>query len=190
LSELPRTQILLITGPAGVGKSTLCWEMSTLLAEASVPHAAIESDEIDRVHPKPDAAALAQILPGCVDVSAINLRALWSTYRRLGHHRLLMSGVMMHIDFDLRWIAQAIPDAEITIVRLMAGEATLLERLRLRESPAALEAQTARARRQARYMAAKPTDSAIVIATDRRTPAELAGEILGRVRWLGISTEN
>jgi adenylylsulfate kinase-like enzyme len=42
-------QLLLITGPAGVGKSTLGWEMSAQLAAAQVAHAVIETDELDRV---------------------------------------------------------------------------------------------------------------------------------------------
>ena len=35
-------QILLVTGPAGVGKSTVCWEMGAQLAAAGVAHAAVE----------------------------------------------------------------------------------------------------------------------------------------------------
>ena len=46
-------QLLLITGPAGVGKSTLSWEMSAQLAAAQVAHAVIETDELDRVFPRP-----------------------------------------------------------------------------------------------------------------------------------------
>ncbi len=39
-------QILLITGPAGVGKSTLCWEMGAQLAAVRVAHAIVETDEL------------------------------------------------------------------------------------------------------------------------------------------------
>jgi hypothetical protein len=46
-------ELLLITGPAGVGQSTLCWEMSAQLAAADVHHAVIETDELDRVYPRP-----------------------------------------------------------------------------------------------------------------------------------------
>jgi anion-transporting ArsA/GET3 family ATPase len=51
-------QLLLITGPAGVGKSTLSWEMSAQLAAAQVAHAVIETDELDRVFPHPNADEL------------------------------------------------------------------------------------------------------------------------------------
>lgn len=90
-------ELLLITGPAGVGKSTLCWEMSAQLAAAEVAHAVIETDELDRVYPRPTSQDLNRIQPGTIDVSTINLAAIWSTYRALGHTRLVMSGVMMHL---------------------------------------------------------------------------------------------
>jgi hypothetical protein len=109
-------QLLLITGPAGVGKSTLSWEMSAQLAAAQVAHAVIETDELDRVFPRPNADELDRIQPGTTDVSSINLAAIWSTYRALGHTRLIMSGVMMHLDLDKRWILSAIPEAQITVV--------------------------------------------------------------------------
>ena len=102
-------ELLLITGPAGVGKSTLCWEMNARLAAAKVGHAVIETDELDRVFPRPAPEELARIQPGTTDVSSINLAAIWSTYRALGDTRLIVSGVMVHLDFDRRWILAAIP---------------------------------------------------------------------------------
>ena len=38
-------EIVLITGPAGVGKSTLCWEIGAELAAAGNAHAINEADE-------------------------------------------------------------------------------------------------------------------------------------------------
>jgi 2-phosphoglycerate kinase len=98
-------EITLITGPAGVGKSTLCWEMSLQLATVNVAHTVIETDELDRVFPRPSAEDLARIRSGTTDISSLNLAAIWSTYRALGHTRLIMSGVMMHLEFDRRWIS-------------------------------------------------------------------------------------
>ncbi|AZO79550.1 MULTISPECIES: ATP-binding protein [unclassified Bosea (in: a-proteobacteria)] len=180
-------EILLITGPAGIGKSTLCWEMGDVLAEAGIAHAAIESDELDRVFPKPGAEDLAPLAPGARDVSQLNLAALWGTYRALGHTRLIMSGVMLHVGFDKSWILAAIPEARITVVRLRGSEASLLERLDRREAGASREAQVERSLRQAKRMAAQATDGFVVVDTDGRSPTELAREVLDKVGWLGSS---
>jgi predicted kinase len=177
-------QLLLITGPAGVGKSTLSWEMSAQLAAKKVAHAVIESDELDRVFPPPSAAELDRIQPGTTDVSSINLAAIWSTYRALGHSRLIMSGVMMHLDFDRRWILAAIPDARITVVRLLASEHTLLARVAQREIGSGADDQAQRSLRQARRMANEKAEGLIVLPTDGKGPMELATIILEKVAWL------
>lgn len=177
-------EILLITGPAGVGKSTLCWEMGAMLAQAGIAHVAIESDELDRVFPKPGAAELAPLAPGARDVSQLNLAALWGTYRALGHSRLIMSGVMVHVGFDKRWILAAIPDARITVVRLRAGDEALLERLDRRETGAGREAQIERSLQQAKRLASEDAADFLVVETDGRAPQELARIVLTANRWL------
>ncbi|ESX81893.1 MULTISPECIES: AAA family ATPase [unclassified Mesorhizobium] len=182
-------QILLITGPAGVGKTTLCWEMSAQLSAAQIAHAVIETDEIDRVFPRPSAEDLERIQPGTVDVSSINLAAIWSTYRVLGHSRLIMSGVMMHLQFDRRWILAAIPDARITVVRLSATEPTILARLAQREIGSGAEEQAQRSFRQARRMAGEAAEDLFVVPTDGKMPKELAEIILREVGWLSIVAE-
>jgi hypothetical protein len=123
------------------------------------------------------------IKPGTTDVSSLNLAAIWSTYRTLGHSRLIMSGVMMHLEFDRRWILAAIPDAEITVVRLGGTESTLLARLNQREIGSGRNEQIERSLRQARRMAEK-TDGVIVVQTDGKTPQELGRIVLRQVGWL------
>jgi predicted kinase len=182
-------QLLLITGPAGVGKSTLSWEMSAQLAAAKVAHAVIETDELDRVFPRPRVEELDRIQPGTTDVSSINLAAFWSTYRALGHTRLIMSGVMMHLDFDKRWILAAIPDAQMTVIRMVATEPTLLARLAQREIGSGSDEQTQRSLRQARRMAGGDVEGMIVLPTDGKRPAELAKFILQKTGWLQVGQD-
>ena len=176
--------ILLITGPAGIGKSTLCWEIGGKLAKAGISHAIIETDELDRVYPKPGSDELERLRPGSRDVSAINLAALWSTYEALGHSRLIMSGVMMHLEFDRRWILQAIPKADISVVRLSGTETTLNERLARREIGAGAEEQLHRSLGQARRMATETGNGLLRVSTDGKRPDELAVEVLRGVGWL------
>ncbi|MGL4287329.1 MAG: hypothetical protein ACRCVA_13360 [Phreatobacter sp.] len=72
------TRILLVTGPAGIGKSNPRPGTRQPVGRHADPHAVIETDELDRVFPKPSPRELERLSPGTIDVSAINLAALWS----------------------------------------------------------------------------------------------------------------
>ncbi|MGK6312092.1 AAA family ATPase [Neorhizobium sp. DT-125] len=184
-SAEPETQveILLLTGPAGVGKSTLSWEISSRLAESGIAHAAIESDELDRVFPRPVRQDLERMAPGTIDISALNLKAIWSTYRQLGQTRLILSGVMMHLAFDRRWITAAIPNASFRIVRLMATEETIAARLVKRESEKGFPSQLERSLRQREHMAAETRNDVLCVHTDGRLVSEIAADILAGINW-------
>ncbi len=41
-------QVLLLSGPAGVGKSTLGWEIAAPLRRLGIAHVLLDSDELDR----------------------------------------------------------------------------------------------------------------------------------------------
>jgi adenylylsulfate kinase-like enzyme len=78
MSESP-VQILLVSGPAGVGKTTLGWQISIQLRQANIAHVVLDSDELDRVCPLTEAEQQA--------LNQANLAAFWANAAALGHHR-------------------------------------------------------------------------------------------------------
>jgi hypothetical protein len=178
------TQILLITGPAGVAKSTLNWEVSAQLTAAGLRHAAIETDELDRIFPLPSASELQELRPGMTDISEVNLATIWGNYRALGCDRLILSGVMVFLDEARKWIGRAIPNADFTVVRLLASNDALLRRLEKREIGSGIEDQVRRTLRQANEIATLGSAGVIELQTDGKAPQELASELLDQIGWL------
>lgn len=70
---MTRAEVLLIGGRAGVGKTTVGWEISAQLRAAEVAHAVIEGDYMGHVHPAPEGD------PHRAAVTERNLRAVWGT---------------------------------------------------------------------------------------------------------------
>ena len=53
MSDHDQLEGLLIGGRAGVGKTTVGWEVSAQLRAAQIAHALVEGDNLDQVHPAP-----------------------------------------------------------------------------------------------------------------------------------------
>jgi hypothetical protein len=81
-------EVLLIGGGAGVGKTTVAWEVSSALQEKSTAHCLIEGDYMDQIHPAPAGD------PHRTAITERNVAAVWSNYAALGHHRLLYSNTV------------------------------------------------------------------------------------------------
>jgi hypothetical protein len=73
------TELLLIGGRSGVGKSAVGNELHHLLVEREVMHRFIEGDNLDLAYPPPWEYGLAEA----------NLSVMWRNYQALGHHRLI-----------------------------------------------------------------------------------------------------
>lgn len=94
-----QVRILQIAGPAGVGKTTLGWEISVQLRRAGVSHVVLDSDELDRVWPlsKSERDSL----------NRANLSAFWANVSALDQSRLILVGVFLRPGADGNWIARA-----------------------------------------------------------------------------------
>lgn len=120
-------EILLLCGPAAVGKSTVGWHVYQQLLRAGRNAAFADLDQISFSRPQ-----LGH------DLRAANLAALWRTFRDAGADCLVAVGPL-HQPEDLAAYRAALPAATITSYLLDASRDVLLDRATRRargESPA------------------------------------------------------
>lgn len=172
-----RLPVLLITGPVGVGKSSVLSEMEDLLRAAGVRFAAVELDGLSHCHPPtPDDDRFRTKL------TFRNLAAIWRSFRAAGAARLIVSRVLESRRELVRY-RRAIPGADVTVVRLRASVPTLRERAKRREIGLGRAWHLRRAVELARAMDLARVEDALV-ETDGRTVNAIAREILDRTGWL------
>jgi DNA polymerase III delta prime subunit len=169
------TELVLICGPAGVGKSSAAIEVSERLQREGVAHALIDTDELDRIYPVPQDLA---------HVTERNVAFMWQGFHERGIRRLILVGVLLDRASELSWIRRAIPDTRMTIIRLVAAEATLVDRIRRREIGSGFEAQLGRTREQLLALEQEPPTDALILPTDGATIGQIAQAIIDRSGWL------
>ncbi|MDF3290007.1 hypothetical protein [Streptomyces silvisoli] len=158
--NIPDTvDVLVICGAAGVGKSSTVYEVSRRLAADSMAHAVLDCDELDRIQPWP--------VPGLPvwEMARRNLAAVWANYADLGHHRLMLTGVFADLRQELPWIAEAVPAAAFTVVRLTACLDVLRERVTRRGIGGRIGEQLSRSARQLEEIAASDPPGTLVVDT-------------------------
>lgn len=169
------TEVVLICGPAGVGKSSAAIEVSERLQREGVAHALIDTDELDRIFPVP---------PDLARVTERNLRSMWQGFHKRDIRRFILVGVWLDRPSELSWIRRAIPHARMTIIRLVASEPTLIGRIRRREIGSGFEAQLGRTRKQLLALEQDPPRDVVILPTDGASIGEIAQEILDHSGWL------
>ncbi len=173
-AEVSATQVLVISGPAGVGKSSVAFETSLQLQRGGIEHALIDTDELDHIYPVPaDLAAITER----------NLAALWRSFSERGAHRLILVGVYLVRPSELDWIGRAVPNARFTLVGLRASEPTLHDRVRQREIGGGMEAQWQRTRQQVAALAGEQDSGIHNLVTDDTSVTETARRVV--TLWLG-----
>jgi hypothetical protein len=171
--------VLLIGGRAGVGKTTVGWEVSARLRAAAVAHAIVEGDFLGQVHPAPDADP---------DRSAIverNLTAVWANYRRLGYRRLVYTNTLSVLPSSEAMFRRAMgADVRIVRVLLTAADATVDERLAARELGTELEQTRSISAVRARLLDERVPPDTVRIPTDRRSVTDIARDVVAATGWV------
>jgi adenylylsulfate kinase len=171
---------ILVTGPVGVGKTTLIEEMSGLLRAAEIPHATVDFDQLTACYPRS-----AQDDIWGTQLGLANLAALWRNYSAVGASRLLIARVLEHRK-ELDGYRVSVPGAEIVVVRLRASVATLRERVRQRGTGLGMQWHLDRTGELAASMDRSSVED-LLVETEGRHQTDLAREVLARVGWLGAT---
>jgi len=161
--------VLLITGPAGVGKSAVAAHVSGTLERRGVGHAMIDMDALRQARPH------TAHDPAGVQLGLLNLAAVWPNYRAAGCRCALVPAVVENRR-DAEALAACVPGAQLLVVRLEASLITLRERLAQREQGIALSQHLQRAAElMDLYESVHPED--VLIDTEGRTADDIATEI-------------
>lgn len=173
--EVGRVPVLVISGPVGVGKSTVAAEVSSLLSERPVAHTLVDLDVLAATFPAPDDDPYRSRL------ALRNLASLWSNAREVGSRNVILARVTEHTD-ELEGYHAAIPGAEIVVVRLRAAAGELLARVDRREVGMGNDWHRARALQLATQLDdGAPGD--VVVDTTSRSVLDVAAEVVDTHRW-------
>ena len=177
---MERAEVLLIGGRAGVGKTTVGWEVSALLRSEAVAHAIIDGDFMGQVHPAPEGD------PHREEITEINLTAVWANFARRGYRRLVYTNTASVLPEATGMFERAM-GAGVRIVRVLltASDETARERLVGRELGSELEQELEGSVRKARVLDRRAPAGTVRVATDGRLVADIAREVVAATGWAG-----
>jgi len=177
---MDRAEVLLIGGRSGVGKTTVGWEVAARLRAAAVAHAIIEGDFMGQVYPPPPDD------PRGTDLVERNLTAVWANFARIGHRRLIYTNTLSVMPQAAGMFVRAMgPDVRIVRVLLTASDATAGRRLAARELGSELEQGLKTSAEKARLLHEGAPADTVRVATDGRSVADIAREVLAATGWVG-----
>ncbi|MFC4014258.1 adenylyl-sulfate kinase [Nonomuraea purpurea] len=111
--------LLWLSGPTGVGKSTVGWEVFEQLSRSGVKTAFVDADQISLCHPMPEGMTHR--------IRARSLAAMWPHFRQEGVQCLILAGFVDTAE-EVREYTALVPEAAFTLCRLRVDDAELKER--------------------------------------------------------------
>ncbi|TYB43891.1 AAA family ATPase [Actinomadura chibensis] len=175
---MDHAEVLLIGGRAGVGKTTVGWEVSALLRAEEVSHAVIDGDFMGQVHPAPEGD------PHRSEITERSLTAVWANFAESGYRRLIYTNTASVLPETTGMFSRAM-GAEVRIVRVLltASDATARERLVGRELGSELEHELEGGARNARLLDRRAPAGTVRVVTDGRPVVDIAREVVAATGW-------
>lgn len=168
------SEVVFIGGRSGVGKTSVAAEMHAMLSATRIMHCVIEGDFLDMAYPAPWKKRLAER----------NLAAMWANYRALGYCRLIYTNTASVLPDVTEQLTTTIGDTSKVIpILLTCTDTTARKRLSQREIGSTLDKHLATSGRMGAELHAHAA-SAHHIATDDRSVAEVAADVIGLTGWL------
>ena len=169
-------RILLVSGPVGVGKTSVGNEIAEILERKKIPHTFVDFDQIRCTYPRPKDDPWGNRL------GLENLGAIWRNCSQSGALNLVISYVVEDETFIER-LLKIIPEADVCTMQLSADIATLEARLKGREIGSGLEWHLNRASELLSSLKAASTPSDHRISTEGRDVVDIAEEIVSKIDW-------
>lgn len=171
-----KPQVLVISGPVGVGKTSVAEEVSEVLDERNIYHTYIDFDQLRYTYPRiPED-------PWSNELGLQNLAAIWQNALTRGAKNLVLATVVEDNDFIER-LSSTIPNAMVFTFQLFASPETLVQRVEKREIGSGLEWHKNRSLELLNLLQADSVPCDLRIDTDGKTVQELATEIADKVEW-------
>ncbi|MGN9841889.1 adenylyl-sulfate kinase [Nonomuraea sp. H19] len=118
MSDVP-LPLLWLSGPSGVGKSSVGWEVFAQLSRSGVKTAFVDGDQISLCYPMPEGSTHR--------IRARSLAAMWPNFRQEGVQCLVLAG-FLDTPEEVREYTALLSDAALTLCRLRVDSAELKER--------------------------------------------------------------
>ena len=169
--------MLLLAGRSGVGKTSVGYEISELLAAAEVAHVLVDGDNLSAGYPKPAGD------PHGSGLTEANLGALWANYAATGQRRVVYVNTVAVLQAAM--VVRAVGgSARVVAVLLTAGDDVVGGRLAAREIGSTLQVHVQGSATMAVRLEAEASASVVRVATGGRTVVEIAAEVVAATGWV------
>lgn len=168
---------VLLTGTIGSGKTSLAEAVSEELHEHGIRHALVDLDWLAQVYPVPD-----PLDPHNMNLQLENLRVMWPNFLTAGITHAVCAGTIFNAQ-QLRGLRDAMPEAKITVIRVVAPSEVIKARFRARDRSRLLADFLARTDQLATEIEEARIED-LAVSNDDLPIHDLARRTLWRLGWI------